>query len=61
MVKLQLLILPNITGYLHIQTNPKLSYSTAGTISDAHRKSPDLHLQHLYLQSSQELLPSSST
>ncbi|KAF4989943.1 hypothetical protein FGRMN_8785 [Fusarium graminum] len=37
MVKLQLLILPNITGYLHIQTNPKLSYSTAGTISDAHR------------------------
>ncbi|KAM0291523.1 hypothetical protein ACHAO9_003648 [Fusarium lateritium] len=37
MVKLQLLILPNVTGYLHIQTNPKLSYSTAGTISDAHR------------------------
>ncbi|OBS18789.1 hypothetical protein FPOA_10517 [Fusarium poae] len=37
MVKLQLLIVPNVTGYVHIQTNPKLSYSTDGTISDAHR------------------------
>ncbi|KAF5025851.1 hypothetical protein F66182_2073 [Fusarium sp. NRRL 66182] len=37
MVKLQLLIVPNVTGYVHIQTNPKLSYSTAGTISDAER------------------------
>ncbi|KAG9506264.1 hypothetical protein J7337_003246 [Fusarium musae] len=37
MVKLQLLIVPNVTGYVHIQTNPKLSYSTEGTISDAYR------------------------
>ncbi|KAL9571788.1 hypothetical protein ACKAV7_004112 [Fusarium commune] len=37
MVKLQLLIIPNVTGYVHIQTNPKLSYSTNGTISDAYR------------------------
>ncbi|KAL3589479.1 hypothetical protein FPOAC2_11647 [Fusarium poae] len=37
MVKLQLLIVPNVMGYVHIQTNPKLSYSTDGTISDAHR------------------------
>ncbi|KAF9768812.1 hypothetical protein IL306_013836 [Fusarium sp. DS 682] len=36
-VKLQLLIVPNVTGYVHIQTNPKLSYSTAGTIDDAYR------------------------
>lgn len=38
MVKLQLLIVPNVTGYVHIQTNPKLSYSTEGTISDAYSK-----------------------
>jgi transaldolase len=38
MIKLQLLIVPNVTGYVHIQTNPKLSYSTDGTISDAHSK-----------------------
>ncbi|RGP73858.1 hypothetical protein FSPOR_1552 [Fusarium sporotrichioides] len=37
MVKLQLLIVPNVTGYVHIQTNPKLSYSSDGTISDAYR------------------------
>ncbi|KAL6924235.1 hypothetical protein FSHL1_001490 [Fusarium sambucinum] len=37
MAKLQLLIVPNVTGYVHIQTNPKLSYSIEGTISDAHR------------------------
>ncbi|RSL91524.1 hypothetical protein CEP51_000161 [Fusarium floridanum] len=37
MVKLQLLTLPNLTGYVHIQTNPKLSYSTAGTIDNACR------------------------
>jgi transaldolase len=40
MVKLQLLVVPNVTGYVHIQTNPKLSYSTAGTIDDAYRKLP---------------------
>ncbi|WAO93572.1 Transaldolase [Fusarium falciforme] len=37
MVKLQLLTLPNLTGYVHIQTNPRLSYSTAGTIDNAFR------------------------
>ncbi|KAM5350627.1 hypothetical protein ACJ41O_007132 [Fusarium nematophilum] len=37
MIKLQLLIVPNVTGYVHIQTNPKLSYSTASTIDNAHR------------------------
>ncbi|KAJ4246565.1 hypothetical protein NW762_013506 [Fusarium torreyae] len=36
-VKLQLLIVPNLTGSALVQTNPKLSYSTTGTISDAHR------------------------
>ncbi|KAF4983524.1 hypothetical protein FZEAL_1059 [Fusarium zealandicum] len=37
MVKLQLLQVPNVTGYVHIQTNPKLSYSTPGTIDNAYR------------------------
>ncbi|UNI24874.1 Transaldolase [Purpureocillium takamizusanense] len=37
MVKLQLRIAPSVTGYLHVQTNPKLSFCTAGTISNAKR------------------------
>ncbi|KAL3958008.1 hypothetical protein ACCO45_008586 [Purpureocillium lilacinum] len=40
MVKLQLLIAPNVTGYVHVQTNPKLSFSTAGTINNAKRMFP---------------------
>lgn len=35
MVKLQLLIAPHVTGYLHVQTNPKLSYFQAGTVNNA--------------------------
>lgn len=38
MVKLQLLIVPNLTGFAHVQTNPKLSYSVAGTVDNAERK-----------------------
>ncbi|KAL7939277.1 hypothetical protein V8C35DRAFT_286211 [Trichoderma chlorosporum] len=37
MVKLQLLIAPYITGYVHVQTNPKLSYSQSGTVENAQR------------------------
>ncbi|KAH6609074.1 transaldolase [Trichoderma cornu-damae] len=37
MVKLQLLIAPHITGYLHVQTNPKLSYSRDGMVKNAER------------------------
>ncbi|KPM44578.1 hypothetical protein AK830_g1888 [Neonectria ditissima] len=35
MAKLQLRTVPNVTGYVHIQTNPKLSYSTAATVANA--------------------------
>lgn len=35
MVKLQLLIAPHVSGYLHVQTNPKLSYSQTGTVNNA--------------------------
>lgn len=38
MVKLQLLITPYITGYVHVQTNPKLSYSQAGMVKNAESK-----------------------
>ncbi|KAL6837213.1 hypothetical protein V8C40DRAFT_229449 [Trichoderma camerunense] len=37
MVKLQLLIAPYITGYVHVQTNPKLSYSQTGMVDNATR------------------------
>ncbi|KAH7166333.1 hypothetical protein EDB81DRAFT_284212 [Dactylonectria macrodidyma] len=37
MIKLQLIIAPNLTGYVHIQTNPKLSYSTSATVENAQR------------------------
>ncbi|POR36815.1 Transaldolase [Tolypocladium paradoxum] len=37
MVKLQLLCVPNITGFVHVQTNPKLCYSTAATVKNAER------------------------
>ncbi|KAL7906035.1 hypothetical protein GGI35DRAFT_458610 [Trichoderma velutinum] len=37
MVKLQLLIAPYITGYVHVQTNPKLSYSQTGMVENAQR------------------------
>ncbi|KAH7140126.1 hypothetical protein B0J13DRAFT_446655 [Dactylonectria estremocensis] len=37
MVKLQLIIVPNLTGYVHIQTNPRLSYSTVATVENAQR------------------------
>ncbi|UKZ49221.1 hypothetical protein TrVGV298_003465 [Trichoderma virens] len=37
MVKLQLLIAPYVTGYVHVQTNPKLSYSQAGMVENAQR------------------------
>ena len=39
MVKLQLLVAPHVTGAVHVQTNPKLSFSTAGTVAAAERKS----------------------
>ncbi|KND91694.1 Transaldolase, partial [Tolypocladium ophioglossoides CBS 100239] len=37
MVKLQLLFIPYLTGYVHVQTNPKLSYSTMATVMNAER------------------------
>ncbi|KAF7556481.1 hypothetical protein G7046_g6298 [Stylonectria norvegica] len=37
MVKLQLGIIGNLRGYIHIQTNPKSSYSTASTVDNAER------------------------
>ncbi|CAM1508590.1 Fc.00g054380.m01.CDS01 [Cosmosporella sp. VM-42] len=37
MVKLQLLIIPNVTGYVHIQTNPKFSYAAGTTVDNAER------------------------
>ncbi|KAF2724022.1 aldolase [Polychaeton citri CBS 116435] len=37
MIKLQLRILPHLTGSFHIQTNPKLSYSVEGTVQNAER------------------------
>ncbi|KAF7553924.1 hypothetical protein G7Z17_g3297 [Cylindrodendrum hubeiense] len=37
MAKLQLTIVPNLTGYVHIQTNPKLSYSATATVENAQR------------------------
>ncbi|KAK7424013.1 hypothetical protein QQZ08_008837 [Neonectria magnoliae] len=37
MAKLQLKTVPNVTGYVHIQTNPKLSYSAAATVVNAER------------------------
>ncbi|KAK9769559.1 putative Transaldolase [Seiridium cardinale] len=37
MVKLALRIVPHLTGYSHIQTNPKYSYDTQKTIDNARR------------------------
>ena len=39
MVKMQLLIVPYLTGYVFVQTNPKLCYSTADTVKNAESKS----------------------
>lgn len=39
MIKLQLLMAPDVTGYVHVQTNPKLSYSTRETLKNARRMS----------------------
>lgn len=38
MVKLALRIVPHLTGYSHIQTNPKYSYNTPKTIESARRE-----------------------
>lgn len=35
MVRLALAIMPNLTGYSHIQTNPRYSYDTQKTIKNA--------------------------
>lgn len=37
MVKLALAIVPNLTGYSHIQTNPRWSYDKQRTIKNAER------------------------
>ncbi|KAK4237530.1 hypothetical protein C8A03DRAFT_15944 [Achaetomium macrosporum] len=37
MVGLSLRIAPHTTGYLHVQTNPKLAYSTVKTVKNAER------------------------
>ncbi|KAJ6786809.1 hypothetical protein PWT90_03860 [Aphanocladium album] len=37
MIKLQLSFLPLTTGYVHVQTNPKLSFSTTKTVKNAQR------------------------
>lgn len=39
MVKLQLAFLPHTTGYVHVQTNPKLCFSTGATLKNATSKS----------------------
>lgn len=44
MVKLQLEFIPHTTGYIHIQTNPKLSFSAAATVQNAESEHPDLRL-----------------
>lgn len=46
MVKLQLLIAPNLTGYIHVQTNPKLAYSAEKTVENAERKFGTWLVQH---------------
>jgi transaldolase len=37
MLKLQFRMMQNLTGFVLVQTNPKLSYSTQGTINNAER------------------------
>ncbi|KAJ3491894.1 hypothetical protein NLG97_g5506 [Lecanicillium saksenae] len=37
MIKLQLSFLPFTSGYVHVQTNPKLSFSTEKTVKNAQR------------------------
>ncbi|KJK78373.1 hypothetical protein H634G_06546 [Metarhizium anisopliae BRIP 53293] len=37
MVKLQLRLIQHVTGFIHVQTNPKLAYSTASTVENAKR------------------------
>lgn len=46
MVKLQLLILSNLTGYIHVQTNPKQAYSTAKTVENAES---ERHRETIYM------------
>ena len=38
MVKLALRIVPHLTGYSHIQANPKYSYSKQKTVENGERK-----------------------
>lgn len=38
MVNLQLRFVPNLAGYIHVQTNPKYSYSVQKTVKNAERK-----------------------
>jgi hypothetical protein len=38
MVGLSLRMAPHTTGYLHVQTNPKLAYSAQKTIKNAESK-----------------------
>ena len=45
MVKLQLEFIPYTTGYVHIQTNPKLSYSASETVENAESEQASLSLQ----------------
>jgi hypothetical protein len=45
MVKLQLQFIPSITGYVHIQTNPKLSYSVSQTVENAESEQAPLTMQ----------------
>jgi hypothetical protein len=44
MVGLSLRMAPHTTGYLHVQTNPKISYSTQKTIENAESEQTDLEI-----------------
>jgi hypothetical protein len=48
MVKLQLLFIPYVTGYVHVQTNTKYSYCTTSTIENARSEHPHLGHGHYY-------------
>ncbi|KID98358.1 Aldolase-type TIM barrel, partial [Metarhizium majus ARSEF 297] len=46
MVKLQLRLIQHVTGFIHVQTNPKLAYSTASTVENAKRTHPSRPAQY---------------
>ncbi|RYP82589.1 hypothetical protein DL770_005554 [Monosporascus sp. CRB-9-2] len=61
MVKLALRIVPHLTGYSHIQTNPKYSYSKQKTIENAQRESFNQQLDCRIVAVFKELDPTYNT